>query len=83
MFPLFRIVCRLNDATGYRVQDAQVEVCVRDCIHPDYKAVSSKAFTFVVSAATLQRGQMFSIFEVSVKALKFLFIHLSSACVPL
>lgn len=44
-----RIVCKLNDATGYRVQEAQVEVCVRDCIHPDYKAVSSKAFTFVVS----------------------------------
>lgn len=47
--PFFRIVCRLNDATGYRVQEAQVEVCVRDCIHPDYKAVSTKAFTFVVS----------------------------------
>lgn len=45
----FRIVCRLNDATGYRVQEAQVEVCVRDCIHQDYKAVSTKAFTFVVS----------------------------------
>uniref|UniRef100_A0A8C5GLS8 Plexin-A1 n=1 Tax=Gouania willdenowi TaxID=441366 RepID=A0A8C5GLS8_GOUWI len=26
---------------------AQVEVCVRDCIHPDYKAISTKAFTFV------------------------------------
>lgn len=47
----FRIVCQLNDATGYRVQEAQVEVCVRDCIHQDYKAVSSKAFTFVVSSA--------------------------------
>ena len=46
---VFRIVCRLNDATGYRVQEAQVEVCVRDCIHPDYKAISTKAFTFVVS----------------------------------
>lgn len=44
-----RIVCRLNDATGYRVQEAQVEVCVRDCIHQDYKAVSTKAFIFVVS----------------------------------
>ncbi|KAM7401831.1 hypothetical protein PAMP_017109 [Pampus punctatissimus] len=42
-----QIVCRLNDATGYRVQEAQVEVCVRDCIHPDYKAISTKAFTFV------------------------------------
>lgn len=48
-FLFLRIVCRLNDATGYRVQEAQVEVCVRDCIHPDYKAVSTKAFTFVVS----------------------------------
>uniref|UniRef100_A0A7N8YC87 Plexin-A1 n=1 Tax=Mastacembelus armatus TaxID=205130 RepID=A0A7N8YC87_9TELE len=42
-----QIVCRLNDATGYRVQEAQVEVCVRDCLHPDYKAISTKAFTFV------------------------------------
>ncbi|XP_060926482.1 plexin-A1-like [Limanda limanda] len=42
-----QIVCRLNDATGYRVQEAQVEVCVRDCIHPDYKAISTKPFTFV------------------------------------
>lgn len=48
-FHFSRIVCRLNDATGYRVQEAQVEVCVRDCIHQDYKAVSTKAFTFVVS----------------------------------
>lgn len=47
----FRIVCQLNDATGYRVQEAQVEVCVRDCVHQDYKAVSAKAFTFVVSRA--------------------------------
>lgn len=45
---LCRIVCRLADATGYRVQDAQVEVCVRDCL-PEYRAVSPKAFTFVVS----------------------------------
>ena len=44
-----RIVCRLADATGYSVQDARVEVCVRDCIHPDYKATSVKSFTFVVS----------------------------------
>ncbi|XP_076852179.1 plexin-A1-like [Brachyhypopomus gauderio] len=41
-----QIVCRLADATGYRVQEAQVEVCVRDCL-PDYRAVSPKAFTFV------------------------------------
>uniref|UniRef100_A0A9J7YE69 Plexin-A1 n=1 Tax=Cyprinus carpio carpio TaxID=630221 RepID=A0A9J7YE69_CYPCA len=41
-----QIVCRLADATGYRVQDAQVEVCVRDCL-PEYRAVSPKAFTFV------------------------------------
>ncbi|CAL8402674.1 unnamed protein product, partial [Arctogadus glacialis] len=42
-----QIVCRLADATGYSVQDARVEVCVRDCIHPDYKATSVKFFTFV------------------------------------
>ncbi|CAL8354397.1 unnamed protein product, partial [Gadus morhua 'NCC'] len=42
-----QIVCRLADATGYSVQDARVEVCVRDCIHPDYKATSVKSFTFV------------------------------------
>uniref|UniRef100_A0A673M962 Plexin-A1 n=1 Tax=Sinocyclocheilus rhinocerous TaxID=307959 RepID=A0A673M962_9TELE len=41
-----QIVCRLADATGYRVQEAQVEVCVRDCL-PEYRAVSPKAFTFV------------------------------------
>ena len=44
-----RIVCKLADATGYRVQEAHVEVCVRDCTHADYKAISPKAFTFVVS----------------------------------
>lgn len=47
---LCRIVCRLADATGYRVQEAQVEVCVRDC-QPEYRAVSPKAFTFVVSTS--------------------------------
>ncbi|KAK3574859.1 hypothetical protein QTP86_018323 [Hemibagrus guttatus] len=41
-----QIVCRVADATGYRVQEAQVEVCVRDC-QPEYRAVSPKAFTFV------------------------------------
>ncbi|KAK7884789.1 hypothetical protein WMY93_027912 [Mugilogobius chulae] len=41
-----RIVCLLNDATGYRVQEAQVEVCVRDCIS-DYRALSPRPFTFV------------------------------------
>ncbi|KAA0707300.1 Plexin-A1 Semaphorin receptor NOV [Triplophysa tibetana] len=41
-----RIVCMLNDATGYRVQEAQVEVCVRDCL-ADYRALSPRAFTFV------------------------------------
>lgn len=25
-----------------------MEVCVRDCSHQDYKAISTKAFTFVV-----------------------------------
>lgn len=42
-----RIVCLLNDATGYRVQEAQVEVCVRDCVN-DYRALSPRPFTFVV-----------------------------------
>uniref|UniRef100_A0A674E8F5 Plexin-A1 n=2 Tax=Salmo trutta TaxID=8032 RepID=A0A674E8F5_SALTR len=42
-----QIVCKLADATGYRVQEAHVEVCVRDCTHADYKAISPKAFTFV------------------------------------
>ncbi|XP_029361379.1 plexin-A1-like [Echeneis naucrates] len=41
-----RIVCLLNDATGYRVQEAQVEVCVRDCVS-DYRALSPRPFTFV------------------------------------
>uniref|UniRef100_A0A8C7WDX4 Sema domain-containing protein n=1 Tax=Oncorhynchus mykiss TaxID=8022 RepID=A0A8C7WDX4_ONCMY len=41
-----RIVCLLNDATGYRVQEANVEVCVRDCL-TDYRALSPRAFTFV------------------------------------
>nr|XP_061829776.1 plexin-A1-like isoform X2 [Nerophis lumbriciformis] len=41
-----RIVCQLNDATGYRVQEAQVEVCVRDCVN-DYRALSPRPFTFV------------------------------------
>uniref|UniRef100_A0A8B9GVQ2 Plexin-A1 n=1 Tax=Astyanax mexicanus TaxID=7994 RepID=A0A8B9GVQ2_ASTMX len=41
-----RIVCQINDATGYRVQEAQVEVCVRDCL-PDYRALSPRGFTFV------------------------------------
>ncbi|KAF3860045.1 hypothetical protein F7725_000300 [Dissostichus mawsoni] len=33
-----RIVCLLNDATSYRVQEAPVEVCVRDCVN-DYRAL--------------------------------------------
>ncbi|XP_043992814.1 plexin-A1-like [Gambusia affinis] len=41
-----RIVCLLNDATGYRVQEAQVEVCVRACVN-DYRALSPRPFTFV------------------------------------
>lgn len=44
---LYRIVCLLNDATSYRVQEAQVEVCVRDCVN-DYRALSPRPFTFVV-----------------------------------
>ncbi|XP_075882719.1 plexin-A1-like isoform X2 [Nelusetta ayraudi] len=41
-----RIVCLLNDATNFRVQEAQVEVCVRDCVN-DYRALSPRPFTFV------------------------------------
>ncbi|XP_041655245.1 plexin-A1-like isoform X2 [Cheilinus undulatus] len=41
-----RIVCLLKDATSYRVQEAQVEVCVRDCVN-DYRALSPRPFTFV------------------------------------
>ncbi|KAM9855098.1 plexin-A1 [Aulostomus maculatus] len=41
-----RIVCLLNDAMSYRVQEAQVEVCVRDCVN-DYRALSPRPFTFV------------------------------------
>ncbi|XP_053704839.1 plexin-A1-like isoform X2 [Synchiropus splendidus] len=41
-----RIVCLLNDATSYRVQEAQAEVCVRDCVN-DYRALSPRPFTFV------------------------------------
>lgn len=44
---LFRIVCLLNDATNFRVQEAQVEVCVRDCVN-EYRALSPRPFTFVV-----------------------------------
>uniref|UniRef100_A0A8C6UB36 Plexin-A1 n=1 Tax=Neogobius melanostomus TaxID=47308 RepID=A0A8C6UB36_9GOBI len=42
-----RIVCLLNDATGYRVQEAQVEVCIKDCISDVYRALSPRPFTFV------------------------------------
>ncbi|MBN3296487.1 PLXA1 protein, partial [Amia calva] len=41
-----QIVCQISDATGYRVQEANVEVCVRDC-SLDYRAISPKTFTFV------------------------------------
>ncbi|XP_006631156.2 plexin-A1 [Lepisosteus oculatus] len=41
-----QIVCQISDATGYRVQEAHVEVCVRDC-SSDYRATSPKSFTFV------------------------------------
>ncbi|XP_068606167.1 plexin-A1-like [Brachionichthys hirsutus] len=41
-----RIVCLLNDATSYRVREAQVEVCVQDCVN-DYRALSPRPFTFV------------------------------------
>lgn len=54
-------MCRLNDATGYRVQEAQVEVCVRDCIHQDYKAVSTKAFIFVVSVCCNLKQSLYNV----------------------
>ncbi|XP_034551777.1 plexin-A1-like [Notolabrus celidotus] len=40
------VMCLLKDATSYRVQEAQVEVCVRDCVN-DYRALSPRPFTFV------------------------------------
>lgn len=80
----FRIVCRLADATGYRVQDSHVEVCVRDCL-PEYRAVSPKAFTFVVSQKyarviikinILHKQRLFS-FVLSFKSeIKFLLLSL-------
>ncbi|XP_061074980.1 plexin-A1-like [Conger conger] len=42
-----QIVCQLADATGYRVQEAKVEVCVQQNCEADYRAVSPKAFAFV------------------------------------
>ncbi|KAJ8260045.1 hypothetical protein GJAV_G00176440 [Gymnothorax javanicus] len=42
-----QIVCQLADATGYRVQEAKVEVCVQQSCDSDYRAVSPKSFTFV------------------------------------
>lgn len=43
-----RIVCEIGDASTVRAHDALVEVCVRDCT-PQYRALSPKRFTFVVS----------------------------------
>ncbi|KAJ8257312.1 hypothetical protein GJAV_G00184240 [Gymnothorax javanicus] len=41
-----RIVCQVADATGYRIQDTPVEVCVGSCA-AEYRALSPKAFSFV------------------------------------
>uniref|UniRef100_A0A672ISZ3 Plexin-A2 n=1 Tax=Salarias fasciatus TaxID=181472 RepID=A0A672ISZ3_SALFA len=38
-----------------QVQEAQVEVCVRDCIHPDYKAISSKTLLFFFLCQVLMK----------------------------
>lgn len=56
LFSVYRIVCLLNDATSYRVQEAQVEVCVRDCVN-DYRALSPRPFTFVVRIRTVDLFQ--------------------------
>lgn len=56
LFSVYRIVCLLNDATSYRVQEAQVEVCVRDCVN-DYRALSPRPFTFVVRIRTVDLSQ--------------------------
>lgn len=42
-----RIVCEIGDATLSK-HEARVEVCIRDCT-PNYRAISPKTFTFVVS----------------------------------
>lgn len=39
-----------------------MEVCVRDCSHPDYKTVSSKAFTFVVNVVDVYYNCVFGLF---------------------
>ncbi|KAJ8369608.1 hypothetical protein SKAU_G00096360, partial [Synaphobranchus kaupii] len=46
-----RIVCQLADATGYRIEDTPVEVCVGNCA-AEYRALSLKAFTFVTPLFT-------------------------------
>ncbi|KAL7986127.1 hypothetical protein Chor_011293 [Crotalus horridus] len=42
-----QIVCEIGEASPSKIQDAPVEVCVRDC-SPSYKAIAPKSFTFVV-----------------------------------
>ncbi|ETE70480.1 Plexin-A1, partial [Ophiophagus hannah] len=41
-----QIVCEIGEASPSKIQDAPVEVCVRDC-SPSYKAIAPKSFTFV------------------------------------
>lgn len=50
-----RIVCEIGDASTVRAHDALVEVCVRDC-SPQFRALSPKRFTFVVSPTPLSPG---------------------------
>lgn len=50
-----RIVCEIGDASPSKVHEARVEVCIRDC-SPNYRAMSPKSFTFVVSPMPADRS---------------------------
>ncbi|XP_013919783.1 PREDICTED: plexin-A1-like [Thamnophis sirtalis] len=50
-----QIVCEIGEASPSKIQDAPVEVCVRDC-SPSYKAIAPKSFTFVVRCSLASRG---------------------------
>ncbi|KAH0630171.1 hypothetical protein JD844_012866 [Phrynosoma platyrhinos] len=55
-----QIVCEIGEASPSKIQDAPVEVCVRDC-SPNYKAIAPKSFTFVTptfSQVTPARGPL-------------------------
>ncbi|XP_062977439.1 plexin-A1 isoform X1 [Elgaria multicarinata webbii] len=55
-----QIVCEIGEASPSKIQDAPVEVCVRDC-SPSYKAIAPKSFTFVAptfSQVTPARGPL-------------------------